>query len=68
MHNTDENMFGKMRGRFSGADARCAVNTLIETALNNLWALSDADLERLIAEHNARNASKTHKLRMHLTG
>ena len=66
MHNTNENIFGKMRGRFRESDARLACRTVVEATLNGLWALSDPDLEALITEHNARNRSGTHRLRMWL--
>lgn len=44
--------------------ARMIVKTLVERTLDQLWALSDADLASLIAEHNSRNAGGSHPLRM----
>ena len=68
MNNTypQENIFGKMRGRYDEVMARRVVAPLVDRALNMIWSLSDDDLAELVRRHNERNKSGSHRLRMEL--
>lgn len=64
MIDATENIFGKQRKRFDEAAARAACDALVRETLNHIWALSDADLMRLIQSHDQRNKTGTHRLSM----
>lgn len=50
----EENIFGKMRGRYDEMRARRVVKTLQEETLDRLWGASNTELDSLFSRYNER--------------